>query len=161
MVACITTFCPRNTGYGWELQKLHNHYHIMLDLLYFHHCSVWDTGTGEWLLKTFFKELASTCQEHNSKEFMMQIANRTQERLALVKVLQSLEKKANYDAIVEKRCQAEQEATRLEEHLFLVNTLITLCYRTNYTQCSFRWNGKNQSAQVHPIICHWFACNWN
>jgi hypothetical protein len=126
MVACITTFCPRNTGYGWELQKLHDHYHIMLDLLYFHHCSIWDAGTGEWLLKTFFKELAGTCQECNSDEFMMQIANRTQERLALVKVLQSLDKKANYNAIIEKCCQAEQEATRPEEHLFLVDALITL-----------------------------------
>jgi hypothetical protein len=67
---------------------------------------------------------------------MTQLANRTQEGLALVKVLWSLNEKANYDTIIEKCCQAEQEATRPEEHLFLVNALITLCYRTNYTQCS-------------------------
>jgi hypothetical protein len=60
MVACITTFSLRNTGYGCELQKLHDQNHIMLDLLYFHHCLVWDAGTGEQLLKTFFKELAGT-----------------------------------------------------------------------------------------------------
>jgi hypothetical protein len=47
MVACITTFCLRNTGYGCELQKLHDQNHIVLDLLYFHHCLVWDAGTGE------------------------------------------------------------------------------------------------------------------
>jgi hypothetical protein len=75
MVARLISFCPRNTGYGWELQKLHDHFHIILDLLYFHHCSVWDAGTGERLLKTFFKELAATCQERSLNEFMTQMAN--------------------------------------------------------------------------------------
>ena len=161
MVARITTFCPRNTGYGWELQKLHDHYHIVLDLLYFHHCSVWDAGTGERLLKTFFKELAATCQERNSDEFMTQIANRTQERCVLLKALRSLDEKADYQAIIKKQRKAEEEATRPEEHLFLVDSLITLWYSPGYTQCSFQWNGKNKSVQVHLLICHWFAGNWN
>ena len=161
MVARLISFCPRNTGYGWELQKLHDHFHIILDLLYFHHCSVWDAGTGERLLKTFFKELAATCQERSLNEFMTQMANRAQERRVLQKALRSLDEKADYEAIVRSRHQAVQLATRPEEHCFPVDSLYTLWYSNGCNQCSFQWNGKNKSVQVHPLIRHWFASNWN
>jgi hypothetical protein len=160
VVARITTFCPRSTGYGWELQKVHDHYHIVLDLLCFHQCSVWDAGTGKWLLKTFFKELAATCQECNSDKFMMQIANRIQERHLLLKLLRSIDEKADYQAIIKKRRKTEEEAMRPEEHLFPVDFMITLWCSPGYTQCSFQWNGKNKWVQVHPLIHHWFAGNW-
>jgi hypothetical protein len=47
MVAWIITFCPTNTGCGWELQKLHDQLHIIMDLIYFHHCLIWDAGISE------------------------------------------------------------------------------------------------------------------
>jgi hypothetical protein len=161
MIARLITFTPRSTGYGWELQKLHDHFHIVLDLIYFHHCSAWDTGTGERLLKTFFKELAATCQECSLSEFMMQMANQAQERRILQKALRSLDDKADYETIVRSCRQEEQLAMRPEEHCFPVDSLITLGYSNGCNQCSFLWKGKNKSVQVHPLIRHWFARNWN
>jgi hypothetical protein len=44
MIARIVTYCPRNTGYGWKIQKLHDHLHHVIHLLYFHHAMNWDAG---------------------------------------------------------------------------------------------------------------------
>jgi hypothetical protein len=63
MIARIITFCPRLTGYGWDLQKLYDHLHIVICLIFFHHSMNYNAGRGERLLKYFFKELAHTCQQ--------------------------------------------------------------------------------------------------
>jgi hypothetical protein len=47
MIARIVTYCPWNTGYGWNIQKLHNHLHLVIHLFYFHHAMNWDAGHGK------------------------------------------------------------------------------------------------------------------
>jgi hypothetical protein len=47
MIARIITYCPWNTGYGWKNQKLHDHLHCVIHLLYFHHAMNWDASHGK------------------------------------------------------------------------------------------------------------------
>jgi hypothetical protein len=41
----------------------------------------YDAGRGERLLKYFFKELASTCQQRSGDEFIKQVAKRMEDSL--------------------------------------------------------------------------------
>jgi hypothetical protein len=50
----------------------------------------YDAGRGERLLKYFFKELASTCQQQSGDEFIEQVAKRMEDRQSLTKAIDSL-----------------------------------------------------------------------
>jgi len=100
MIGRIITYCPRNLGYGWDLQKLHDHLHLVIHLLFFHHAMNWDAGHGERLLKPFFEDTAITCQQRNTDVFVTQLAARAQEKLVLAKALLSTSKKASYEAVI-------------------------------------------------------------
>jgi hypothetical protein len=112
MIGRIITYCPRNLGYGWDLQKLHDHLHLVIHLLFFHHAMNWDAGCGKRLLKPFFKDTAITCQQQNTDVFVTQLAARAQEKLVLAKALLSTSKKASYEAVIGMRRDLHEEQTR-------------------------------------------------
>jgi hypothetical protein len=62
MMARTIAYCPREDGNGWKLQELHEQLHLAIALVFFRHAQNFDAGSGERLLKDFFKKLAQTCQ---------------------------------------------------------------------------------------------------
>ena len=161
MIARIITFCPRLTGYGWDLQKLHDHLHIVICLIFFHHSMNYDAGRGERLLKYFFKELASTCQQRSGDEFIEQVAKRMEDRQSLTKAIDSLNPGSVYEGILERRREEQEAANRKVSHSFGVLSGYSLERGDPQTPCSFTWNGSNQSVQIHPVVLRWVAENWN
>jgi hypothetical protein len=144
MLARVATYCPRNTGYGWNIQKYHEHLHLPITLLFFHHAMNWDAGRGERHLKTFVKETAVTCQQRNTDVFITQLADRAQEKLVLSKAHQSRSKHASYDAILDGRQQLQDEQTRVVSHTLPVATGFTLTFHHALHKCEFDWEGSNK-----------------
>jgi hypothetical protein len=134
MIVQIITYCPRNSGYGWDLQKLHNHLHLVIHLLFFHHAMNWDAGRGKRLLMPFFKDTAVTCQQQNMDVFVTQLAARAQEKLVLAKAILSTSKKASYEAVIGMRRDLDEEQTRPVSYKFPVKSGFTLTFH-NVTQC--------------------------
>ena len=161
MIARITAYCPRNSGYGWNIQKLHEHLHLVIHLLYFHHAMNWDAGRGERLLKPFFKDTAVTCQQRSTDVFTTQLAARAQEKLVLAKALLSSSWRASYEAILETRSSLQQEQTRQASYKFPVKTGYTLILHDCDAKCEFQWEGTNTMVQIHPVFLWWMAQNWH
>jgi hypothetical protein len=161
MIARIITYCPRESGYGWNIQKLHDHLHLVIYLLFFHHAMNWDAGRGERLLKPFFKDTAVTCQQRNTDVFVTQLAARAQEKLVLAKALLSRSRKASYEAIIKSRKELQEEQIRPVSYTFPVRLGFKLTFHNSDVKCSFQWEGSNQMTQVHPVILWWMSRNWN
>jgi hypothetical protein len=161
MIGRIITYCPRNLGYGWDLQKLHDHLHLVIHLLFFHHAMNWDAGRGEWLLKPFFKDTAITCQQWNTDVFVTQLAARAQEKLALAKALLSTSKKASYEAVIGMRRDLHEEQTRPVSYNFPVKSGFTLTFHNVNAKCEFKWDGTNELVQIHPFVLWWMAAHWH
>jgi hypothetical protein len=62
LVAQIITYCPRQEGNKWKLQKLHELLHFPLMLFFFHHAKKFDARTGERHLKDVFKDVTRSEQ---------------------------------------------------------------------------------------------------
>ena len=161
MIARIITHCPRNSGYGWNIQKLHEHLHLVIHLLHFHHAMSWDAGRGERLLKPFFKDTAVTCQQRSTDVFITQLAARAQEKLVLSKALLSTSKRASHETILETRARFQQEQTRQATYKFPVKSGYSLTLHDSAATCEFRWDGTNAMVQIHPVILSWMAQNWH
>jgi len=78
LIASITTYCPREEGNGWDLQKLHEMLHIPMNLWMFQHSANTNAGHGKRLLKHFFKHASITSQQHGPNVFIRQVAQRVQ-----------------------------------------------------------------------------------
>jgi hypothetical protein len=63
LVVQIITYCPRQEGNKWKLQKLHELLHFPLMLFLFCHAKNFDAGTGERHLKDVFKDVARNSQQ--------------------------------------------------------------------------------------------------
>jgi hypothetical protein len=79
MMASTIAFCPREDGNGWKLQKLHEQLHLAIALVFFRHTQNFNAGSGERLLKDFFKKLAQMCQQHGQDTFIHQVSCHLQE----------------------------------------------------------------------------------
>ena len=73
---------PRDLGNGWKLTKFHQLLRIAKDMYLFGEPYGYDTMTGERLLKTFSKWLASTAQMRGYSVFLEQLASRSADFLA-------------------------------------------------------------------------------
>lgn len=76
----IVTFCPRNIGHGWNVQKLHEFLHYPLFIFLFGCSDNWDACHLERNLKTFVKAIARLCQKRVQPEFLRQMGKRLVER---------------------------------------------------------------------------------
>jgi hypothetical protein len=122
---------------------------------------VFDAGRGERLLKYFVKMLASTCQERSGDEFNTQMAKRAQEMQVLTRACNSISHHASFEAIVKRRQQEQEAATRQESHSFPHKPAFSLLYQPNYTSCLFKWHGSNSATQVHPAVRSWLCAHWD
>lgn len=151
MVHKIVTFCPRNDGNKWKLQKLHELLHLPLGLYLFVHSQNFDASRGERLLKDFFKRFASRSQERGRDIFITQVAKRAQEKLILDRALLCSSKTSNF-----------LPPTRKEGILSVLPKQPS--FQLNYSHttrcCVAKWLGNNKDVMVHPMITTLFGWKW-
>ena len=73
LVAQIITYCSRQEGNKWKLQKLHELLHFPLMLFFFPHAKNVDARTGERHLKDVFKDVARNSQQLGQDTFLRQV----------------------------------------------------------------------------------------
>jgi hypothetical protein len=78
LVAQIITYCPRQEGNKWKLQKLHELLHFPLMLFFFCHAKNFDAATGERHLKDAFKDVARNSQQRGQDTFLCQVGARSE-----------------------------------------------------------------------------------
>ena len=81
LVAQIITYCPRQEGNKWKLQKLHELLHFPLMLFFFCHAKNFDAGSRERHLKDVFKDVAKNSQQRGQDTFLHQVGAHMHEKL--------------------------------------------------------------------------------
>jgi hypothetical protein len=80
MLNAIKKVLPRNSGYGWRIQKFHEHLHLVEDIDMFGSPKNFDTGIWENRLIYVGKQHASSIQKRGPKVFTRQLGKRIHER---------------------------------------------------------------------------------
>jgi hypothetical protein len=88
LVAQIITYCPRQEGNKWKLQKLHELLHFPLMLFFFHHAENFDARTEERHLRDVFKDVTRNSQQRGQDTFLRQVGARMHEKLIMTKAKQ-------------------------------------------------------------------------
>jgi hypothetical protein len=96
LVVQIITYCPRQEGNKWKLQKLHELLHFPLMFFFFHHAKNFDAGTRERHLKDVFKDVARSSQQWGQDTFLHQVWARMHEKLIMTKAKQFSVRMAKY-----------------------------------------------------------------
>jgi hypothetical protein len=168
LVAQIITYCPRQEGNKWKLQKLHELLHFPLMLFFFCHAMNFDATTGERHLKDVFKDVARNSQQQGHDTFRHQVGARMHEKLIMTKAKQFSVGMAKYyygkDHNAPSSCDTSNDDIT---HTLPHNKMYVISYHeTNHTNgrhtggCTARLTGMNPSTQIHPVILSWLADNW-
>jgi hypothetical protein len=160
MINRIISFCPRNEGNGWKLQKLHNILHLPITLVFFSHASQYDAGPGERLLKDFFKDVARRSQQWGNGVFIGQVARQMHEKMVLCRasaVTHALERipSNDIDHATNNGNVSNSDISFPEKQAY------TLHYSPDTARCTFIWNHSNKATQVHPVVLSWFGKYWH
>jgi hypothetical protein len=97
LVSQIISYCPREDGHKWKLQKLHKVLQFPLMLFFFCHTENIDAGMGEHHLKDIFKDIAHSSQQRGQDTFLSQCATRMHEKLIMTKA-------KHYSEVMEALC---------------------------------------------------------
>jgi hypothetical protein len=156
MMARTIAFCPREDGNGWKLQKLHEQLHLVIALVFFQHAQNFDAGSGERLLKDFFKKLAQTCQQRGQDTFIHQVSCRLQTLMTLRKARNA---SRGYSILIERRRKEELPAVVLD-HRLNGGHLYSIVHDLHTKGCTFEMHSSNKGTQVHLAILSWLGKNW-
>jgi hypothetical protein len=156
MMACMIAYCPREDGNGWKLQKLHEQLHLAIALVFFHHAQNFDAGSGERLLKDFFKKLAQTCQQRGQDTFIHQVSCRLQTLMTLRKARNA---SRGFSNLVEQR-RKEELLVVVPEHCLNRGHLYSIVHDPHTKGCTFEMHSSNKGTQVHPAVLSWLWKNW-
>jgi hypothetical protein len=162
LVAQIITYCPRQEGNKWKLQKLHELLHFPLMLFFFRHAKNFDAVTGERHLKDAFKDVTRNSQQRGQDTFLHQVGAR------MTKAKQFSVGMAKYyygkDHNAPSSCDTSNDDIT---HTLSHNKMYVISYHeTNHTNgrhtggCTAHLTGMNPSTQIHPVILSWLADNW-
>jgi len=121
----------------------------------------YDAGRGERLLKHFFKEPSSTCQQRSGDEFIEQLAKQMEDRQALTKAIDSLNANSIHKGMLQRHRGEQEAANQKVLHSFGVHSAYSLEHHCQRSPCGFTWIGSNESVQIHPVVLRWVAENWN
>jgi hypothetical protein len=88
LVVQIITYCPRQEGNKWKLQKLHELLHFPLKLFFFCHAKNFDAGTRERHLKDVFKNVTRNSQQWGQDTFLHQVGACMHKKLIMTKAKQ-------------------------------------------------------------------------
>jgi len=144
MINRIISFCPRNEGNGWKLQKLHDILHLAITLVFYRHASQYDAGSGERLLKDFFKDVAKRSQQRGDGVFMGQVARRMHEKMVLSKASAATH---GMERIPRKDVNDVTTDDNIDTNVmsFPEKQAFTLRYSPETAGCTFVWNHSNRS----------------
>jgi hypothetical protein len=168
LVAQIITYCPRQEGNKWKLQKLHELLHFPLMLFFFRHAENFDAGTGERHLKDVFKDVTRNSQQQGQDTFLHQVGARMHEKLIMTKAKQFSVGMAKYyygkNHDTPSSCGTSNDNIT---HTLPHNKMYVISYHeTNHINgwhtggCTAHLTGMNHSTQIHPVILSWLADNW-
>ena len=162
MIETATTRLPRKQGNGWNLQKVHEMFHLDYFMDQFGSPLNWDASTGERNLKEKAKKHAATAQNRGDGEHLRQIAMREHETCVRKKAMRHLELNTHYNV---------KNAPNGEEGLAGgVGRQVAACGNVKYTltpkydsemgnQLIAEWISKRQvrgEREVHPVVIHYF-----
>jgi hypothetical protein len=85
LVAQIISYCPREEGHKWKLQKLHEVLHFPLMIFFFCNAENIDASTGEHHLKDIFNNIACNSQQRGQDTFLSQCVTRMHKKLIMTK----------------------------------------------------------------------------
>jgi hypothetical protein len=156
LMARTIAYCPREDRSGWKLQKLHEQLHLAIALVFFQHAQNFDAGSGERLLKDFFKKLAQMCQRRGQDTFIHQVSCHLQTLMMLRKARNASQ---GYSNIVEQRRKEELPVVVPEHHLN-GGHLYSIVHDLHTKGCTFQMHSSNKGTQVHPAILSWLGKNW-
>jgi hypothetical protein len=156
MMARTIAFCPREDGNGWKLQKLHEQLHLAIALVFFRHAQNFDAGSGERLLKDFFKKLAPTCQQRGQDTFIHQFSCHLQTLMTLRKARNA---SPGYSILIEWRRKEELPAV-VPDHRLNGGHLYSIVHDLHTKGCTFEMHSSNKGTQVHPAVLSWLGKNW-
>jgi hypothetical protein len=154
LVAQIITYCPRQEGNKWKLQKLHELLHFPLMLFFFRHAENFDAETGE--------------RQWGQDTFLCQVGARMHEKLIMTKARQFSVGMAKYYYGKHHNAPSSCDASNDDiTHTLPHNKMYVISYHEiNHTNgrhtggCTARLTGMNPSSQIHPVILSWLADNW-
>jgi hypothetical protein len=167
LVAQIITYCPRQEGNKWKLQKLHELLHFPLMLFFFCHAKNFDARTGERHLKDVFKDVTRNSQQWGQDTFLHQVGARMHEKLIMTKAKQYSVGMAKYYYGKHHNAPSSCDASNDITHTLPHNKMYVISYHeTNHTNgwhmggCTAHLTGMKPSTQIHPVILSWLADNW-
>ena len=85
MMALLKYYLPRKAGLGWKIQKVHDIFHVPLDVDRYGSPKNYDAGPLESALRFWAKYPALTAQTRGYNEFVSQVANRLHEYHVMAK----------------------------------------------------------------------------
>ena len=101
LISMIVSRIPRDTGNGWNLQKIHELLHIPSEMTLFGSPANWDSGPCESALKTWAKKPAKTSQKWGPEIFNDQVSQRLHETACFQKALRVARR--NFDFAIERK----------------------------------------------------------
>jgi hypothetical protein len=117
LVVQIITYCPKQEGNKWKLQKLHELLHFPLMLFFFCHAKNFDAGTGERHLNDVFEDVARNSQQRGQDTFLCQVGARMHEKLIMTMAKQFSVGMESRDSVYGNR---RFKPLRGRDYLFLV-----------------------------------------
>ena len=169
MMLKITTYCPREEGNGWNLQKFHELTHVVIFIYYFGSCKNFDAGSGERSLKVFVKQLAKVAQKRGNV-FLGQLCRRVWE-MTLMNKVEDNEMMWNELVPVDDDCRSTDERTcgnndsvhaaagkktpnqsrDVEGHV-----KYRIWYDKGIRKTTARWENKKTLTSIHPVVLNYF-----
>ena len=171
LMAQIITFCPRQEGNKWKLQKLHEILHFPLMMFFFRHAENFDAGTGERHLKDVFKDVARNSQQRGQDTFLSQVGSRMHEKLVMMQAKRfTVAMTDYYSGKVHSNVASSQPPPNSADggtHSLTHNKMYVISYHHSNDEngrggggCTARLTGMNPSTQIHPVVLSWLADNW-
>jgi len=141
--------CPRRSGHGWKLQKLHEMFHFTVAAWYFGRPDNWDASYLERNLIVYVKSIAKICQKRIQPEYLRQMGKRIYERSIIHKAVYAAE--AQYIKISKDGTEPPMG--------FVGNPKFNITRRRDSVgrrACTFDWLGANKGILLHPVVSEWF-----
>jgi len=151
LVHRLITFCPRNDGHGWKLQKLHEMFHLPVAALYFGRTDNWDACHLERNLKTFVKAVARICQKRVQPEYIKQMGRRVYEKSIISKAAYAAESQR----IISPSTKGESTAAT-QGFLGRPKYSIKMERLNGDTTFTFQWHGTQKGVTLHHLVLDWF-----
>ena len=160
MIAFATSRLPRHKGNGWDLQKVHELFHLDYFMDQFGSPLNWDASTGERNLKEKAKKHAATAQNRGDGEHLRQIAMREYETSVRKKAMRFLNLNVPTEANGSKDNTSQGGGERP----------VVACGKVKYTispeyherdgcRVVGKWISKRATRgqrEIHPVVLHYF-----